>query len=176
MIKQFKRILAPERICCAAEADSKKRALQIASQQLVQGLEAINPIEVLEAFVTRERLGSTGIGHGVAIPHVRFAGIESTRAAFVQLQKGVDFEAADGQEVDLLFAMLMPDNSEDAQANIEHLEVLAVLAQLFNDEDFCREARERCDGETLYELFVNYPMASAQEAASTESNNNDSAV
>jgi PTS system nitrogen regulatory IIA component len=109
---------------------------------------------VFDALIGRERLGSTGLGHGVAIPHGRLEGNDRTRAAFLQLRDGVDFDSNDRQPVDLLFAMVVPEDSTE-----EHLKVLARLAEMFSDADFDRRLREAGSAEDLHRLIVDWEAA-----------------
>lgn len=132
-------LLNPEHIACRVTSASKKRALEELSGLIVKGEPELNQNEVFECLIARERLGSTGLGKGVAIPHGRLKAGDKTIAAFVQLAEGVDFDAPDGQPVDLLCALLVPPESTD-----EHLETLATLTEMFRDEKL-REALRRAD-------------------------------
>lgn len=105
----------------------------------------LSDMDILDALITRERLGSTGLGHGVALPHSRVANLDSPIAAMITLNEGVDFEAADDQVVDLILALLVPEDCND-----EHLKILAALAQRFNDGDL-RKTLRRCEsGDELF--------------------------
>jgi len=86
---------------------------------------------IFDSLIGRERLGSTGLGHGVALPHGRFNQSQRAVGAFVKLKKGVDFDAIDRQPVDLVFGLLVPDHYTD-----EHLKILAYLAEMFSDRAF----------------------------------------
>ncbi len=147
-------ILPEERVGIDVEASSKKRALELASERIVAGTPAeradiLKPGAIFDAFLTRERLGSTGLGHGVAIPHGRLSGNEETLATFLRLSEGADFDASDQKPVDLVFALLVPENSTDV-----HLRVLATLARLFNDEAFCQRLREAPTAADAHQLLV----------------------
>ena len=122
-------ILSPDCIRLDAEATSKKRVLESASQLLADTDEALSPREVFDCLIAREKLGSTGLGHGVAIPHARLAGLNKTIGVFLRVPKGVDFDAPDKEPVDLIFALLVPEESTE-----EHLQVLANIASYFNSE------------------------------------------
>jgi PTS system nitrogen regulatory IIA component len=102
-----------------------------------------------EALAARERLGSTGLGHGVAIPHGRSAAIASARAAFVRLARPVDFHADDDQPVDLVAALVVPAHFTD-----EHLQLLAELAELFSDPTLTGELRKAADAAALHAVLV----------------------
>ncbi len=135
-------ILSPERILCHVEASSKKRVLEYFSKLLATETHDISNREIYESLLNRERLGSTSIGYGVAIPHARVSQCNVTLGAFLQLETGVDYEAIDRQPVDLLFALLVPE-----ECTQEHLDLLAVLAELFSSAEFRRQLRntEKCE-------------------------------
>ena len=122
-------ILTPDRIRLDSDATSKKRVLESASQMLAGTEDNLSPRAVFDCLIAREKLGSTGLGHGVAIPHGRLAGLDKTIGVFIRVAKGVDFDAPDNQPVDLVFALLVPEKSTD-----EHLQVLADLASYFNSQ------------------------------------------
>ncbi len=108
------------------QASSKKQALDVLATTLAGSSDELKAGVVLDELVSRERLGSTALGHSVAMPHARVAGIERSQGAFLRLGNGVDFEAPDGEAVDLLFGLLMPldcsDNElSDLRQLIEHL-------------------------------------------------------
>ena len=129
-------LLSPNRINCQSQASSKKRALELLGGLLATDLAAFSEGELFGRLIGRERLGSTGLGHGVALPHGRLAGLSEPLAALLTLDPGVDYDATDGQPVDLLFALLVPEESTD-----EHLQILAKLASMFNNADFCKALR-----------------------------------
>jgi len=119
-------ILSPDCIRLDADATSKKRVLELASQLLAEIDKSLSPRGVFDCLITREKLGSTGLGHGVAIPHGRLPGLDRTIGVFLRTQKGVDFDAPDKEPVDLVFALLVPEESTE-----EHLQVLASIASYF---------------------------------------------
>lgn len=120
-------ILSPSCVRLDADASSKKRVLESASEMLAEMDGNLSPRQVFDCLIAREKLGSTGLGHGVAIPHGRLAGLDKTIGAFLKVPKGVDFDAPDNEPVDLVFALLVPEESTE-----EHLEILANLAKYFN--------------------------------------------
>ena len=122
-------ILAPNCIRLDADATSKKRVLETASELLANTEQNLSPRQVFDCLIAREKLGSTGLGHGVAIPHGRLAGLDRTIGVFLRVPKGVDFDAPDNQPVDLIFALLVPEDSTE-----EHLQVLANIASYFDVE------------------------------------------
>ncbi|MEA3278894.1 MAG: PTS IIA-like nitrogen regulatory protein PtsN [Pseudomonadota bacterium] len=110
------------------EIGSKKRLLEALGELLASDEPALNPETVFERLLERERLGSTGLGHGIALPHARIKEVRETVGAFVQLASGVDFDAIDDGPVDLAFALLVPES-----ANEGHLQLLSQLAAMFSD-------------------------------------------
>ncbi len=143
-------IITPERIGQGVRSGSKKRVLELLSELIVSDLPTLAESEVFESLIARERLGSTAIGHGVAIPHGRMkSNGERSIGAFMQLEEGIDFDAADDQPVNLLFALLVPKDSTD-----EHLEILSKLAEMFSDEEFCDKLRAAKSKATLHDLLT----------------------
>jgi PTS system nitrogen regulatory IIA component len=118
------------------QASSKKRALEEAARQLSGCPSTPEPEYIFERLLERERLGSTGLANGVALPHARMAGLEHAYGVFLRLAAPVDFDALDGQPVDLVFALLVPEEATD-----EHLQLLAELARLFSDPALCEQLR-----------------------------------
>lgn len=141
-------ILAPNCIRLDADATSKKRVLESASQLIADTDENLSPRQVFECLFAREKLGSTGLGHGVAIPHGRLAGLDKTIGVFLKLPKGVDFDAPDNEPVDLVFALLVPEESTD-----EHLQVLADIAGYFNSQGSRDALRAKISPEKARELL-----------------------
>ncbi|WP_428608127.1 PTS IIA-like nitrogen regulatory protein PtsN [Sedimenticola sp.] len=138
-----------ERISVANPAASKKRILEEIAGLLATASEELNQGTVFDKLLERERLGSTGLGHGIALPHARVAGVTEARGAFIQLQSGADFDAIDQKPVDLVFGLLVPE-----EATEEHLQLLAKLATLFSDETFCQRLRKSQDREALLQAFI----------------------
>jgi PTS system nitrogen regulatory IIA component len=150
-------ILAPTRVQFQREIGSKKRVLEEISRLLAGGTPSLSESEILGSLTGREKLGSTGLGQGVAIPHGRMRGLTSSVGAFIRLQDGVDYEAGDGQKVDLVFGLLVPQDCTE-----EHLKILAALAEMFLDEQFCAAIRSTQDPQALHKLLLQYvPVAAA---------------
>jgi nitrogen PTS system EIIA component len=120
--------LVAERIACDLEISSKKRLLQALAGLLAADHAAITQEAVFEHLLERERLGSTGLGHGIALPHSRMKDVTQARGAFIQLRQGIDYDAIDNQPVDLAFALIVPE-----EANETHLQLLSALARMFSD-------------------------------------------
>lgn len=136
-------VIPASRITIVESAASKKAALEIISHQLADG-DSLRQKAILDALAGRERLGSTGLGDGVAIPHGRISGISEPVGCLVKLKKGVEFDAADNQPVDLIAGLAVP-----ADCTEEHLQILAAVARAFSDGDFTKAARQATDNEQL---------------------------
>ncbi len=145
---QVTELLNIERISCANEAGSKKRVLEQMSQLIANGQTELSQDQIFDSLISRERLGSTGLGHGVAIPHARLPNSDKTLAAVIKLRQGVDYDSPDQKPVDLLFALLVPENSTE-----EHLQLLAQLAEMFSDAEFVSKLRAANDADTLYQTL-----------------------
>ncbi len=141
-------LITLERVACCEESSSKKRTLEQISQLISASVPQTTTNEVFDSLIGRERLGSTGLGHGVAIPHGRINGLTEPVGAFVRLKHGVDFDAQDRKPVDLLFALLVPQEATDV-----HLQLLAQLARMFSDSAFTKRLRATRDNQELYALL-----------------------
>lgn len=130
-------LLQAARISVVNPAASKKRVLEEAAHLLAAGADEPTAEQIFERLLERERLGSTGLAGGVALPHARMPGVTDARGAFLRLAAPVEFDAMDGQPVDLVFALLVPE-----EATEEHLQLLAGLARLFSDNALCARLRE----------------------------------
>ncbi|HEA52880.1 PTS IIA-like nitrogen regulatory protein PtsN [Marinobacter antarcticus] len=142
-------ILAPELTLCKVPASSKKRVLEFIAEQILQRNDALNESQVFNNLIARERLGSTGIGQGIAIPHCRLEGLEHVIGVLMTLEEAVEFDAIDNQPVDLVFALVVPK-----EATSEHLELLSQLAEKFNERTFCDRLRQCDDAATLYQSMT----------------------
>ncbi len=116
---------------------------------IAQNLVNVKYEQIFESLVSREKLGSTGIGHGVAIPHGRIKNLAKPIAVFIHLQDAIDFEANDNQPVDLFFALLVPEQNEN-----RYLEILSDIAEKFSHKTFREQLRQARDDEKLYEILV----------------------
>ena len=137
------------------DSHSKKRVLEHAAQLLAQQDNELGE-GIFERLLERERLGSTGLAGGVALPHARMPGIQQTRAAFLKLAHAVDFDSMDDQPVDLVFALLVPEDATD-----EHLKLLADLARLLHDPAL-RDKLRKADAEQALGLLT---LLNAHDAA-----------
>ena len=147
-------IMAPARIHLDVDAPSKKRALERMSEYLSAGDADLSSGQVFDALLSRERLGSTGLGFGFAIPHARHALASDVRGACMRLSKPIDFDAMDRQPVDFVVGLLVPDGSAD-----EHVHMLAELAGMLNEADIRERLREAVTPEDILEVFMAAPAA-----------------
>ncbi|MBC7193584.1 PTS IIA-like nitrogen regulatory protein PtsN [Marinobacter sp.] len=138
-------ILTRDLTLCRQPASSKKRVLEFIAEQIHRHDPALDDTRTFNNLVSRERLGSTGIGQGIAIPHCRLEGLNHVVGVLVTLEEGVSFDAIDNQPVDLVFALVVPK-----EATSEHLELLSQLAEKFNDRSFCDRLRQCTDADELY--------------------------
>jgi nitrogen PTS system EIIA component len=147
-------LIAPDAILAALKVGSKKQLLQeLAAKAAV--LSGQNEHAILEILQQREKLGSTGVGNGIAIPHGKLAKLEKLFGLFARLARPVDFEALDGQPVDLVFLLLAPE-----AAGADHLKALARVARLLRHPDVTRKLRDSRDADALYAVLA-LPSASA---------------
>jgi nitrogen PTS system EIIA component len=142
-------ILAADRVTSGVSVTSKKKALEELSRLLARGASSVPAQDIFNSLTAREKLGSTGLGHGVAIPHGRMPGVNQSVGGFIRLKHPVDYDAHDGQPVDLVFGLVVP-----SAATEEHLKHLAAIAEKFSDEDFCRQMRDAADDSALFSLLV----------------------
>lgn len=142
-------ILSPARIFENVPGGSKKKVLETAAGLIARQCPELDPNTLFDGLVAREKLGSTGLGKGIAIPHCRASHCSTPLGAFLKLENPVDFDAIDHQPVDMLFVLLVP-----REAHEEHLNLLARIAALLND-DRRREALRRTHSpEALYDALV----------------------
>ena len=144
-------LLDPERIAHLPEVSSKKRALEMLSDMLSKAMPTPDGEDIFDSLLARERIGSTGLGHGVAIPHGRMAGLEEAAAALITLDTPVDYDAPDGEPVDILFALVVPEESTE-----EHLQILAQLAKMFSENQVLTHLREATTQESLLALIQHW--------------------
>ena len=142
-------ILTPECVCCDVAAASRKRTLQALGEIFASADPALSAHSVFDRLVARERLGSTGLGDGCALPHARVPGLDRTLAAFLRLGEGVDFDSPDHVPVDLVFGLLVPEESTD-----EHLETLATIARVLSDERVRSSLRSTEDSTRIRDVLV----------------------
>jgi PTS system nitrogen regulatory IIA component len=151
------KLLAPSNIVVALDASSKKRVFEQAGL-LFENHQHIARGQVFDSLFAREKLGSTGLGQGVAIPHGRIKGLKEAVGAFVRLSSPVQFDAPDGKPVALLFVLLVPE-----QATEHHLQILSELAQMFSDKAFRDSLSSAADADAIFALFSNWEPHAAGE-------------
>jgi PTS system nitrogen regulatory IIA component len=146
-------LLIRDRILCCADIGSKKRLFERLGELLAGDSGILSPNDIFDALINREKLGSTGLGKGVAIPHGRIPALEKPLCAIIKLAEPVDFDATDNLPVDLVFALLVPEESTE-----EHLQVLSTIAEVFSNASVCDALRE-CDTEScIFEQLSRWEM------------------
>jgi PTS system nitrogen regulatory IIA component len=146
-------ILPAAQVLVHVDATSKKRAFEEVGL-LFENLHGLNRALVTDSLFARERLGSTGLGHGVAIPHGRIKGLKSPMAAVLQLAKPIGFDAPDEQPVNLLIFLLVPE-----AATQKHLEILSEIAELLSDASLRAKLANSATAEELHSLIANWHSA-----------------
>lgn len=143
-------LLPPSQVLVDVEVTSKKRVFEQASL-LFENEHGIARSVVFDSLFAREKLGSTGLGQGVAVPHGRIKGLKQAVAGFMRLRDGVPFDAPDGKPVDLLIFLLVPE-----QATQQHLEILSEVAQMLSDREFRESIQTAPDAAALHQLLVQW--------------------
>ena len=146
-------ILPTDNIVVLDQASSKKRVFEQASLLLESRLK-IARSKIFNALFSREKLGSTGLGNGIAIPHGRVDGIKRAHASFFSLIKPIPFDANDGEPVDLLIFLLVPLNSND-----EHLKTLSEIANMLSSEDFVCLLRKTSSPAEMHEIICSWKLS-----------------
>ncbi|WP_020398496.1 PTS IIA-like nitrogen regulatory protein PtsN [Kordiimonas gwangyangensis] len=141
-------LLAAENVLADFRASSKKQTIQALSRKLADGL-GLDPRTVFESLLERERLGSTGVGKGVAIPHARIEGLDRIVGLFARLASPIDFDSVDDQPVDIVFMLLAP-----VDAGADHLKALARISRLLRDENTLNKLRVTADAGALYAMLA----------------------
>ena len=148
---QLEHFLTRERTYCGAASTSKKRLLEDLAQLISEDVPALNAQEIYTHMLNRERLGSTGIGFGVAIPHCRVSNCSSIVGALITLNEPVSFESVDDQPVDILFALVAPEEGHD-----EHLKALSSIAERLNDPSYRERLRASADAGQLFHNAIEF--------------------
>lgn len=152
---ELSNILMPGAVRVIGQATSKKRLFQQLGE-IVSTSYDIDATAAVEALQDRENLGPTGVGHGVALPHARIAGLDSVVGAFLRVEKPLDFNAVDRQPVDLVFTLFAPLDS-----GVEHLKALALVSRTMRDSAVCAKLRANVDPATLHALLIDTPTTKA---------------
>jgi len=148
-------LVAPNAVLPALKADNKKQVIQELAAQAAS-LTGQSEKAILEILLQREKLGSTAVGNGVAIPHGKLPKLGRLFGLFARLEHPVDFEALDSQPVDLVFLLLAPE-----AAGADHLKALARVARLLRDSEIAKKLRESRDADALYAVLAMPPASSA---------------
>jgi nitrogen PTS system EIIA component len=151
-------LLSPDAVVSHLKATSKKQILQEMAHK-ASLITRLPDRRIFEILSEREKLGSTGMGQGIAIPHGRLAGIEKMTGVFAQLDQPVDFDAMDDQPVDLVFLLLAPEG-----AGADHLKALARVSRLLRNQSICEKLRAASQPAALYALLTE-PLAASSQAA-----------
>jgi PTS system nitrogen regulatory IIA component len=150
MMNLISPLLTPSHVALDVDAATKKALFEQVSN-LLQGEQGLSRGQVLDSLVARERLGSTGLGQGIAIPHGRVKGLREAVGAFLRLRAPIAFEAPDGRPVSLVFVLLVPERATDV-----HLQILSELAQMFSDRDFRTQLAQAPDALAAQRLIVGW--------------------
>ncbi|MAJ81252.1 MAG: PTS fructose transporter subunit IIA [Porticoccaceae bacterium] len=144
-------VLIPELAMCDLNGYSKKKVLENIAQFITKelGADQEQAFALFRSMLARERLGSTGIGKGVAIPHCKVMGLKEVHGCLIKLNISIDFDAFDEQPVDLIFALVVPHEKND-----EHLETLSKIAQMFHKESSRRQLRECNNNRQLFDTAI----------------------
>ncbi len=144
-------ILSPERTCADITAGSKKRAIEQAAVQIAEAQRNLSAQDIYEKLISREKLGTTAIGHGIAIPHCRIDACDEIIGGLFRLETPVDFEAFDDEPVSILFVLLVPTEEVD-----EHLQTLAMLAKCFESDDYRRRLLDATSDQDLFDRAIDF--------------------
>lgn len=142
-------ILSPRLTLCGLPGSSKKKVLEEIAKTIANVRLDLEENEIFDNLVARERLGSTGIGQGIAIPHSRTESAQEVIGCLFTLQEKVPFDSIDNEPVDVLFVLLVP-----TEATSEHLELLSQIAEKFNNPEFCNRLRQATDDKALYDAMI----------------------
>ncbi len=154
-VSQMNDLITPDGIIPALRAGSKKQALQELARKAAE-LTGLHERAIFDVVVERERLGTTGVGRGIAIPHGKLPGIRGVLAIFARLEKPVDFEAIDDQPVDLMCLLLAPE-----AAGADHLKALARVSRLLRDPILCDKLRGAETADAIYALLAQQEQSHA---------------
>lgn len=152
---KLSKLVSEDSVVCNADISSKKRALEFLAELLAKESPSANALDIFQHLTEREKLGSTSLGHGVAIPHARTSSSDKAVGAFIKLEQGIDFDSPDNEPTDLLFALMVPEHYTD-----EHLEILSGLASRFSDEGLCHNLRASRTSEELYKRLTGWQVTS----------------
>ncbi len=144
-------ILTIDRVVCSPDINSKKKVLELLSATLSDQYQTLSAQDIFQCLLSREQLGATALGDGVALPHGRCDSLDDVSLAVVKLSKGINFDAPDGQMVDLFLGLIVPEDS-----NSQHLEILSLLAEMLADKTLVTKLRDTNSSEVLYNHLVSW--------------------
>jgi PTS system nitrogen regulatory IIA component len=145
---EINQVLHPDCTLCAVQGTSKKRILELISQIANQHIIDIDQATILSSLMCREKMGSTGIGNGIALPHGRLEALKSVQAVLVTCSPAIHYDAVDNAPVDIFFAILVPE--DQAQ---EHLQTLSSIAQKLSDKDTLKKIRCATTDQELFQVI-----------------------
>ena len=148
-------LITPERVIARLKVGAKKQALQELAKRAAT-FTGLQDRQIFDVLLEREKLGTTGVGHGIAIPHGKIAGLDRLYGIFARLDAPIDFEAIDEQPVDLIFLLLAPES-----AGADHLKALARVSRLLRDRALCEKLRGSANSDALYALLTDTPESHA---------------
>lgn len=151
----LKNLVSTDTVICNADVVSKKRALEFLADLLARKTQVDKSFDIFQLLTEREKLGSTSLGHGIALPHARTSLCKQAIGVFIRTKKGIDFDSPDHEPTDLLFALMVPEHYTD-----EHLNILAGLASMFNDEKFCQNLRSADNDAELFHRLTSWDVSS----------------
>ncbi|ARU02770.1 PTS sugar transporter subunit IIA [Yoonia vestfoldensis] len=152
---QLSEILQSNAVKSIASCTSKKRLFHDIGE-MAETCYGLKLSAVIDALIERENLGPTGVGHGVALPHARLAGVDEVKGIFLRLEKPLNFDAVDRQPVDLVFALIAPEN-----AGVDHLKALALVSRTFRSPSICAKLRANSDPVTLFTILTSVGSSQA---------------
>lgn len=147
---QLKEILTPSQVLVNVHVTSKKKALELIAQTAAENHNELDEHDLFEHLIERERLGTTGFGNGVAIPHCRIENCQLPIAVVLKLINPIDFDAVDNELVDILVGLVVPNNATE-----EHLQLLKQIAALLSDAQACKQIRASTSTQELYQILTN---------------------
>lgn len=141
-------LITPRAILSNLKAGNKKQALQEMARKASE-LTGQHERAIFDVLLERERLGTTGVGHGIAIPHGKLSGLDRVHGVFARMERPIDFDAIDEQPVDLIFLLLAPEH-----AGADHLKALARVSRLLRDQSMCEKLRGSESADAIYALLT----------------------
>ncbi|MDJ0894988.1 MAG: PTS IIA-like nitrogen regulatory protein PtsN [Alphaproteobacteria bacterium] len=145
---EVQQLMIPDHVVPSLKCSSKKQVLQELSRRAA-ATTGLNERAIFDTLLERERLGSTGVGNGIAIPHGRFRDLDTLHGFFARLEKPVEFDAVDDEPVDLVFMLLAPES-----AGADHLKALARISRLLRDRGICEKLRGCDNADALFALLT----------------------